>query len=775
MFLEYRKNSKKCEFFCIKERIVGEWRGMYTLWFLSQKWIRAFYNIDGVWVEFWWNGTIGSWTERDNNAWKLTRGINTVSNTAITVFNEFWRDESWAKTPEEKISNNLINDLFSVLKRTYTNPQKILDSEKYKNLPKKVREVTQRMIDFWELDLAFERSPNRLQTVEEAIKRAIKWEDCLMFYANWRHGVLNINNYRKTIIEDVSHLHINVLWWILKNGENLKKYVYLFDDATWGNISVYLEARQYESKLLNWLNPDLFKPFISRMAENKRSEEKRKVDPMISEIKKQFAWSPEVQRAIETMWKGLWVPLLPNGEVDFKSLEKTHLAKPENQGKDERIVMRDLGKSLWELRKDLEIFTNKVKTERDGLIKKVWTKSSLSDYPWLSGINTKVQDARWKESDLAKTPLQTINGTHARQILAEIGKKYPNNVPKELIDIILLLGLQLKLQESRSILWQVSEGERQTKTWKKKIDQQKTSLAGKTSEASGALSDAKEVLGNKTDTELQNEQKILENKPNRTEEEEKRLATIRQSRQHTNDLAQIYSQTRKQYWEQEAQEIFQESIQVGRWFPLAKNEKIDFPALEKIATMTDPEASQETKSLYTLTIQDPPMRLENTSGYEEGYFLGSSGLFAKSVGEGFVQLTDKSWSPLVDLKLRPYQVESVKKEVLTLQSIGMESLLPLISQMSTIIGGWYRVNSFDGEMSDGEIKRLLQGIEKLVLVDGESPSTGENIDRIKSFRSRASNHGRLPREYYDTILRQNWYLNDDGTPRIDAITKKIQA
>lgn len=609
------------------------------------------------------------------------------------------------------------------------------------------------------------------KAILKAFEDAKKWIISIVLYAKNSYTPMSMKEYEEKIKNRPDEMNIWVsqgLWWLYEQGNNLG-----FWKETWSNISLYAADKWWNTGIIGW--NEKMKTSIQKIYSERKVQEEKKIDSIIQS---------EFQGIEKTN------PLL------IECLKKYSLKYNERGNIDawEFINKMDVS-NLNEIPTKFDALANNLKGDAKELEKRA------KDIFWsLSGKNAKAIGIPGLDDRLSRLPFIAYTQSDAVKTIDEAQKlrdKLAENDPKkwELSRLIIWLATLhtaiRRKKEANDANIRANQARRSIEEAKKRgvIPTKESIVKDITTERSeNEVTFAKKLWEKRDESERSKDllskygirdyesagRKLseLEKKENLTEEEKDLIILLKDYRRSKNSEAQVYQASVKEFWHERAKELF---TVTNRFTSDNPEENYNFQALEKIATITDPEASGETKSLYNLTSEDTPFKLENTSGYEESYFLGNSSLYATSAWDWYVYLTSKDGRPLIDTKLLPYQVESVKKQVLALQSIWMESLLPILPELSNMIWGGYRVNGFDGELTDGELNRLLSAMEKLTLEPGEYPTVGNNLEKIKSIRSKATLNGRLAREYYDGYLRTAWFLNDDGTPRREAISQRIQS
>ncbi len=620
------------------------------------------------------------------------------------------------------------------------------------------------------------------RAIIDAIEAAEKWEIKIVVFEKGEYSSVNLRTYEKFIQEHPWKLDFSLLDGFAKlyiESKDAKS----FTAPTWVNIAAYMASKEWTIRINK--DTDVFlRTLYTKTLDAQTAKMEEIIKPVIEKLWKN---SPQLKLLLEK--NNLW---WKNGKIDFNSFVWTLEIK---NLEDFKTIFKNIAEKLSkESAQLLELWNQQLK---DG----GWAKLNATEI----GIANDVT-VMWRKKSLDSKNIKDWNQDEIQAALPRIENKIKSidaslkieTDPLKIAELkrrqSLLTGIlealvvknewlekAKKAAEAKKVHTDATKYTRenpgwttknlieklQTEKWQKGIE-----MAGKIGLARTEKDDAWKDLPKIWFEEAQRLYLELEKKWTLTKEEEIRKREYWAIIDANQNIARVYYNTEAVLWKAEAQILFTDT---NRFVSKNPNESYDFQALEKVAIMTDPEASAEMKNLYNLTSEDAPLKLSSENDFSSGMNLGSTSLYAISAGDGMVYLSDKEWKPILDIKLLPYQVESVKREVLIFQSMGMDALIPALPQMKNLIPGSYRVNGFDGELSDGEVIRLIGTLEKLVSNPEDELFLWSIPERITHMRSRASGAGRIPVEYYTNILHERGMLADDNSIRIKSLSDNIAA
>ncbi len=620
------------------------------------------------------------------------------------------------------------------------------------------------------------------RAIIDALEAAERWEIKIVVFENGEYNSTNLRTYEKFIQAHPWKLDFNLLNGFAKlyiESRETKS----FTGPTWVNIAAYIASKEWSIRT-NKDTDTFLRALYSKMVDTQTAKVEEIIKPVVEKLWKD---SPQLKQLLEK--NNLW---WKNGKIDFNSF-------------------------IWSLEvKNLEefktIFGNLAKklSGESEQLRKLWSQQ-LEDIGWAKlsatdiGISNEIT-VMWKKKNLDKKNIEWWNQDEIQAAIPRIweriktidaslkseidpGKinelKRRHTLLKWILEALVTKNEWLEkakqASEAKKVETEATKYAKENPRWKVKdiVEKLKTAewqrgieMAGKIGLARTEKDDAWKNLPKIWFEEVQRRYRELEKKWTLTKEEEILKREYWAIIEANQNIARVYRNSEVVLGRTEAQELFRDT---NRFISNNPNEEYNFQALEKNAFMTDPESPGEIKDLYNLTPDDAPLKLSMENDFSAWSNLGSSPIYAISAGEWYVYLSGKKWKPILDIKLQPYQVESVKKEVLIYQCVGMDALIPIIPQMKNLIPGSYRVSGFDGELSNGEINRLLWTMEKIVGNPSDPVFIGSIPERITHMRSRASSAGRLPIEYYNNILREKNILADDGTIREKTLADTIRA
>ncbi len=609
------------------------------------------------------------------------------------------------------------------------------------------------------------------QAILSAFEQAKKWVMSIVLYSQEKYTPMSMSEYEQRVSDYPEELNTWVVTWLLdlyKKGSSL-----WFKENTWSNISLYCADRGWKTKII-WTNMEVAKTLGALYGKRKASEEWKLTNIIQAELK----------------------DLTKDNPLLLEKLTKHNLSYTEQGTIDAKKFIEEMNVTdIDDIPKKFEVLGIELLKDAKDILKVVRTMTEASSYKNISELWITNLDPR-----LSKIPFYTYKRSDILFVLPELQSKKnaltPDDPKRREIESLMRALISLDI----SIQYRIDAADVNNKAAQAKNTIKKIKNLGKipSKEEIWKELDLKESQKESTAVRLITEKRdssersidllqkhgisdysgaskrlaLLENKLVLSIEEESLKLQLTEYIKRKNSEAQVFASLKSEFWKEKTEELF---IETNRFISGDPYESYDFRALEKIAIMTDPESTDEDRALASMTPSTPPLRLSSSEEFDTSLSVWSTPLYAVSAGDGLIYIADKSGNPLLETKLHPYQVESVKKEIELMQSIGMESLIPLLPQLSNLVWGSYRVNGFDGDLSSGEIIRLIDALEKLVVNDGEMRIIGNIPERITHFRSRANQNGRLPNEYYEKVLREKWFLTDEWKPRIFEIEKKMHA
>ena len=441
----------------------------------------------------------------------------------------FWYSEFGIVSPEtpeqtvttmEKLESSIADDLLSIwLRATGRTAQNILDDPKYKNIPQTARSTIQRMIDFWELEFNFSLTRNlwengRLNMIKRVISDGFKWRDSIIIFdgnGGTNYDVKTVTEYNAIVFRDITKFNKNIFLSIFSTPENLRKYYGTINTKNWSDLWLYFQSRQWNSRLLEWVNPVLYKTFFTELADKRKKQEQDRINPLFADIRGKFSGSPQVIRGMELFAKGVGIEFWPDGNVDIDKILSQIIWKSEKEGKSYSEALKYLTTELWDLRKKIEDISKSIKAERQELLRSLWwTDISLSRFSELSHVSMLIRWSDGKEKDLRHTAIVSLTKNEANSLLNSISSSLDNkNISPRIAQVIILLGLQARYGEIGQAKWSIHATQKELEKnphllWKNSewrrvvtIDQKtktKIHLAGTISEQAQVLQDTGKLV-----------------------------------------------------------------------------------------------------------------------------------------------------------------------------------------------------------------------------------------------------------------------------------------
>lgn len=731
--------------FCKKERIVRELGGMYT-WF--QKHIRTFW------------------------------------------YNDFWSEAILKSIPEEvdpmkKLESDLYGELTSLFLRvTQKSPQEIINNPKYAKIPTTARSTVQRMIDFWELDFNFSLrnlgDKWRLTMIQKVIQNGFQWKDTIIIFSNngW-YAVKSVQEYNNEVLWDITKFNKNVFNSIFSSPQNLIKYQNTISPKNWSDLWLYFESRQWNSKLLDGINPILYKKFFEWLVISRKAEERKKIDPMIAQVRTQFSESKEVQKGMKLLLEKSWIHFDESWNVDIDRVIWEIINKKEKEWLTEADAIKHLQWDLEELSKKTGELARSIKSERSKLLQEIgWEGTTVGKFEELKSITIKTKGVDGKDVDLKNTAIITLTKDQAEQVLATISSSLDKNtISPKIAKLIITLWLQAKYGEMKRAEGSIRKLATEVKSWNinitkkttwenvvtiSEVSRAKILWAAKVTEQSANIEDTanllKWTLNIKSLEEAQVELRNLRNKWILTQEDKEKEALLMAYINKNIELAYTHKSLSKSIWEQEARILFQEYYEVGRWQTLKNGEKIEFGKWNDI---TDTMKREEKFDGIPHTITDLPIwKTENIEKFLD--IPGAAGSYPELQSIEVTKLQNGQYM-IKNITNSPVSEAEVKEYIDIFKHYSDVWLTQLIPHLPFIIDE-FRIQWFDVQV-DGtnDIKKheILLGEVFKKLFKKEIPTW--NLQIIKdSFRSKLWDPTNM-RNAMQRILQESWLITTQDT------------
>lgn len=686
---------------------------------------------------------------------------------SLDKIQSIWRDIvwAWAKVINETGAFFWLIQSKLIKADSKAEIEKVIQEEKWLNKPQKQTiYALYETGEIWKssVSLDINRWWRKSIAIKDAINLAIK-EPYILTFSNGEYTPVSIDQYRKETDGNPEHLNANIVQWVLKmatktNDPNL--YEKYFTRRTLQDLAIYLDWRWYKSRLIpKWV---IVKPMMEKLAVERRTAEEGKINPMLAQIQAKFWKSPEVQNAIWILLsKTLRVKLSLKGwNIDLKGMEQDFLSKPENQWKTEQVTLRKMSVAFRGISEKIEKVIKALKQERDKMLKKLWNKNSLWDYPALiKWIDLTVVNSQWQKIELWKEDLRTLKWKYARIILARIGEKYSKDLlPKELMGLVLVLALQSKLKEAENTQWTLVEATKETGGWER-INVGKTKCAWQIAVARSDFEDAKAVVWKMTDSQIQKKIITLQNKKNLTEEEKRQLANLLQYKRASEDVAMSYSIAKKTFWEKEAQRIFTQSNQLISNNP---QEKYNFDYLDRIATITDPESTPSERTFarlapgQSISIEHLLERRWDTSVDYHVPEISTIQVLRNIDGTYNIK---SSWSLNIEKPLSKQEVKEYLTDIQDYADLWLSQFIPHIPLITEELRGRWVNTAIDGKMSTMEQQKVFKFIYKLLFEKEVITSCLWDVKR--AFSSSLGGNPTNMRSAMQSILIENHLISEN--------------
>jgi hypothetical protein len=613
---------------------------------------------------------------------------------------------------------------------------KIVQEEK-KNLNAYQVETIYALYEIWEIwESSVWKDINRgwakSSAISDAIDKSTKEPHILVYSKEWGYKIVSIKEYRNSTDWKPDQLNVNLVQWILRTAVKTgdpKIYEKYLTRRTLQDLALYLEGRQYQSRLIpKWID---VKNMMTGLANEKKIQEKAKIDPLIQNIRTKFWNKPEVMKALWSIGKSYWIPISPIWDIKIDEyIQQFFKDEKGNLVKEGENASGEIKTKLTLIDTQLATSIERIKVERTNVLSNLWGDSfnlSQSKLFWWEKII--VKDYTWKNVDVSKASLKTLSKTQAQEILSQISKKTQwKDIDKQTLDVIIFLWLHAELSDAQwlkaqnatliSALWKgwiTIEKDLKTGIPNIKVSErtkQEVSASKKAWELAQSIIDTQSVTG-KTPKEAQERLRNID--PDSQE-----AVNLRQLLSQNAEITQSIKQTSILLWDTEAKKIFTSSF---REVTGNKDLTIDFEKWIISATLTDLESTPSQKAFA---------RLDNGTSISMGELLKWESESIPSSPE-LNQITISRNSngtysiPLFDAKgISKEQVEEYKESTKLYAELGLSQFIPHIPLINTELRKKWIDATIDGQVSTSEQQQILKAIySKLFWKEIISSSLGE--------------------------------------------------
>ncbi len=589
------------------------------------------------------------------------------------------------------------------------------------------------------------------EAIIKALENAEKWWVMeIVLYSEGTYKTMSLKAYEDQVSKDVRML----------NGGEITKGLYdlykagsrsTFSKETWIKIWIYLKSRWIDwsitngSKIITNLPTADIKSIIS-LWEQQIKVEKDKIDAIINPIVAKFG--KDNPKLIEILGK--------NKDITFKDwvIDLTPiLLKAKQKWENITDVIKVFQDATENFEKEAKAFDEISKESLK------WTKWKNLKEIILWFFHRKKKDQNWKEIVVNTKPAEISlwENVHNKRVdtlsIQEIHTVLPQiqqtkiaistdvNNPdkqkhiKELEELEKWLTARIKAKESKAKAAQSKDmvgviGKEQKKWGNIDTLIQMTPKITKRLESVNAiaidrsqLDDSLKWLEKYWIYDLKTAQeKLKELEHPKNEEEIKLKAEIIGYIKDNKNLAQKYIIAKKTLWnEAEAQELF---IETNKYVGGKNSETYDFKALEKIATLTDPESSPGEKSLAKLESWQSLTMSKALEGEMTTPITNAPELNQVNISK------NQDWTyniPLFDAKgISKEQVEEYKESTKLYAELGLSQFIPHIPLINTELRKKWIDATIDGQVSTSEQQQILKAIySKLFWKEIISSSLGE--------------------------------------------------
>jgi hypothetical protein len=661
-------------------------------------------------VFFFWE-SIGKWTTTVQKAWSDTmdkvvdtgkKGLNTVSNTASGAIEAMGSDivDKLKSSVEnaEKSSNQSTKDTLKILKATWA----LIDTWMF-DISNKLRLAKR----WWEWS-----GKIWAQKIIEALDKAEKWEPQIVTYSNNKYESWSLKEYENLIKKDTWTMNVNAMKWLYSLiWSNIG-----FKKETWEKIGLYIYSRKWVSNLLKDI-PWARWPLMELGAKEAKKEEIELTNITTNILKKIKLENPK----IEQLLKNTALKVKPDGKTidvwqilyEFeKNWEKLNIKEIEQK-------FRELAETL---KKNWEVMINSWKEK----LKKIHgNPKTLREV----GINTIPFVVDGKTVDISENLILTADPQKAWAMIIAIDKyqKTLNKTSKDFDEKNNILdsikeGL-IQVRKWKETIWYAAQTDmvahdakrhrekwwtKETFTWPKvEVLEATNNVAIARAQSESTRSDLKEYNIHTLEQAQTRLHEIWDKatKADLSPDDIYLKKLLDQYIQDNKRVAIEYVTVVRVFGEADAKYIFTQTNQFISGNP---KETYNFQALEKIATLTDPESTPSQRSLA---------RLEVGQSVSMNDLLRWNSEISVSSAPEISQVTisknpDGTFNiPLFEARnITKDQVNEYQEDTRLYAELGLSQLIPHIPLLTRELRNKWINTAIDGKTGTMEQQQILKSL-----------------------------------------------------------------
>lgn len=596
----------------------------------------------------------------------------------------------------------------------------------------------------------------------KALEDYKKWTLTILTYSKEKwYQTEELSKYESIVKNDTTKMNT----WLMKWFYELRWTKMSFDESTWKKIWLYILSRNWESRLLQGI-PEAKQPLIEIWKKEKEKEEIELTEISNDILKKIKVENPKIEL------------LLTNTELKLKADGKTIdiswiISEFEKTG--DKLSIDQIEKKFSELAKKLKSnWEALIKEWKDQLKKipgnpKTLREVGIKNIPYtIDGKTIDISDNSIANADPEKAGTMILAITKYQKTIDKNTKDYnEKNTVLENIKQVLV-----KIQEWKKIAWQAgqanrvaSEAKKHKEKWwnrenfsipKDEVLQVVDKLAVARTQQESTRWDLKEY-GITTLEQAEKKFKELWEKWTLTKDESYLKKLLEQFIRDNITIAREQQAAEKILGKKEAQEIFTET---NRFVSGNPTEKYDFKALEKIATLADPESLPWDKNLARME----PWQTLSMDKFMEWWDWSSSLAYSPELASIDIQMNqDGSYNiPLLrESHLSEDQVREYRTNIWLYANIWLSQFIPHIPIITEELRRKWINTSMDGSTWTTEQQKVLKEIYTLLF--GKKLETTNLWEVERAFGSSLWNPENMKNAIQHT-LKVHKLIGESGQP-----------
>lgn len=705
----------------------------------------------------------------------------------LNIFFEKEKDQSFlekAKTTVSGIAEAMSSDIVDKLKISVDNAKKSSKQSTKDTL--KILEATWALVDFGMFDIK-----NRLQLAKrwwewsgkiwaqkiiEALDKAEKWEKQIVTYSNNKYESWSLKEYENDIKNTTGSMNVSAMKWLY----SLRWTGIGFEEKTWEKIGLYVFSRNWDTRLLSEI-PQAKEPLMKLWKKIKEDQEKKFTEitnPIIQQLQLE---NPKIAQLLTNTSLKL--------TADGKGIDASAIiAEFEKNG--EKLTIKQIEEKFKELAETLKRnWEALIKESKDQLKRIPGNPKTLREV----GIRNIPYTQDGKTIDISGDLIANCDPKRAREMIIAI-EKFQKTLDKSSKDfneknkvLESIKWVLVGIGEWKKLIWHsgetalvASEAKKHREKWwtretfvepKVEFLQTANTLATARAQQESTRSDLKEYNINTLEQAEKRLAELVElwNKKPLNEKDDYLKKLLEQFIRDNIAIAREQQIAEKTLGKAQAREIFTQTNQFISGNP---TEKYDFKALEKIATLTDPESTPWQKNLARME----PGQSISMSKFMEWEMSESS---IRSSSE--ISSIDISMSPdgtyniplLKEKNLTKPQVQEYISNISLYANIGLSQFIPHIPLITEQLRKKWINTSMDGNTGTGEQQKVLK--EVYTLLFGKKLETSSLWDVERAFSSSLWNPENMKNAMQHT-LKVHKLISESSQPiAADTLKRWIQS